>query len=196
MSRELVLIFAAAFALMYLDWRRYILYYWAPHMWGQYAIVTLNVLQHDGCPVEKKLRVTPGAKGEEREVVPVAQANMARNFTGGVINWFCFNNGFHSIHHMHPGLHWSELPAAHERHVAPSLHPALDQRNIFAYIFKTFVYPGKREMFDGSPIEFEDKDQVGEEVDWIAYPPGYEYTREQSTVAAVAGWFMRRPKRL
>lgn len=37
-------------------------------------IVTLNLLQHDGCD-------------------PQHRVNHSRNFTGPILNYFCFNNG-------------------------------------------------------------------------------------------------------
>jgi hypothetical protein len=36
--------------------------------------------------------------------------------------------------------------------VAPFIHPALDQPSLFIYLWKTFVFPGKRVRFDGGPV--------------------------------------------
>ena len=35
------------------------------------------------------------------------------------MNWFTFNNGYHGIHHMKPGLHWSLAPEVHAKELAP-----------------------------------------------------------------------------
>ena len=42
-------------------------------------------------------------------IVEVKNWNNARNFIGPVINYLTFNNGYHTIHHMYPSMHWSRL---------------------------------------------------------------------------------------
>jgi len=32
------------------------------------------------------------------------------NTVGNVLNFFTFNQGYHSVHHRYPGIHWSEIP--------------------------------------------------------------------------------------
>jgi hypothetical protein len=54
------------------------------------------------------------------------------------------------MHHEQPGLHWSLLPAAHAREFTPHIAPELEQKSLFVYIVKTFVWPGRRVNFDGS----------------------------------------------
>jgi hypothetical protein len=39
--------------------------------------------------------------------------NHSRNFTG-LLNAMLFNNGYHTIHHEHPGVHWNETPGRPE----------------------------------------------------------------------------------
>ena len=85
-------------------------------------------------------------------VQPGHQYNHSRNFTGKVINWFAFNNGYHGIHHDHPGLHWSLLPEVHAKEIAPFIDPRLDQRSLLVYCFKAYIFPGKRLNFDGTPV--------------------------------------------
>jgi fatty acid desaturase len=121
-------------------WRRFLLVVYVPHLFGQWGIVTMNLLQHDGCAV------TEGTKG-------VFDINGARNFTGPLLNYFVLNNGFHTIHHMRPYVHWSELPAAHLTLVHPHIHEHLNQDNMALYIWRTFVYPGIRTKFDGTPMD-------------------------------------------
>jgi len=41
-----------------------------------------------------------------------------------VLNALLFNNGYHTVHHFKPGVHWSQLPALHKQyahHIDPSL---------------------------------------------------------------------------
>lgn len=60
----------------------------------------------------------------------------SRNFTGFVENWFFLNNGFHSIHHDHPGQHWSDLPEMHNQKYAGKLTPDLNQKSFYGYALK------------------------------------------------------------
>lgn len=115
------------------DWRKWLMLVFIPHTCAKFSIITLNLLQHDGCDADDKY-------------------NFARNFVSPLLNFFTYNNGYHGIHHVHPGLHWSMLKEAHEKEVKPNLHPNLDQPSILWYIFKTFVIPGQRVDYTGAPL--------------------------------------------
>jgi fatty acid desaturase len=115
-----------------LDWQRALFYVFIPHAYAAWGIVGINFVQHDGC---------------EKDGI-----NIARNFDGRAINWILFNNGFHTIHHIEPSLHWSLLREAHEARVAPAIHPALVQASLFGYCWRTFIWPGKRLRYDGTPV--------------------------------------------
>ncbi len=130
---EQVVLFGIYGVLLFLDWRKFLLFVFLPHKYAAFGIVTMNVLQHDGC--------------DEKSTW-----NHSRNFVGRLINWFTLNNGFHTIHHMHPGMHWSLLPAAHAAQVAPHIHPALEQASLLGYLWRTFFWPGRRVQYDGSPF--------------------------------------------
>ena len=32
------------------------------------------------------------------------------NTVGNWLNFFIFNQGYHSVHHRYPGIHWSQIP--------------------------------------------------------------------------------------
>ncbi len=130
---EQITLYAVYAVLLYLDWKKFLLFVFIPHKYAAWGIISMNMLQHDGCDQDDKY-------------------NHSRNFVGKLVNWFTFNNGFHSIHHDHPGLHWSLTPEAHAKAYAPYIHPALDQKSLAAYIFTTFIWPGKRLRYDGTPL--------------------------------------------
>jgi len=133
MIKEKLSFFAVTATLLFLDWRKWIILTFIPNTFAKYCIISLNILQHDGCDM-------------------ASPYNFARNFTGFFINFFFYNNGYHSIHHLHPGKHWSLLPAAHDKELKPYIHPNLDQLNILTYIWRTFVWPGLRVDFTGKPL--------------------------------------------
>jgi fatty acid desaturase len=128
---ELGLLVAVMAVLLWADWLKFLKYWYLPHVWASMGIVTFNLFQHDGCDGD-------------------SEYNHSRNLTGKVFGWFTFNNGYHTIHHMKPTLHWSLCPAAHDRLVAPHMHPNLAQPSIGAYMWRAYVWPGRRENFDGS----------------------------------------------
>lgn len=133
--------------LLLLDWQKTLALWIVPHLYAQWGIVTMNVLQHDGCDVE-------------------SEYNHSRNFTGKLVNWWTFNNGFHTIHHEMPGLHWSLTPQAHAEKIAPHIHPNLDQKSLLAYIWRAFIL-GKRETWDGRPYM---PPPDGPDEEWIPDP--------------------------
>lgn len=131
---ELGVLVAVTVILFVADWQKALLFWMVPHLWAQWGIVSMNYLQHDGCDED-------------------SEYNHSRNFVGRFFGWWTFNNGFHSIHHKHPNLHWSELRDAHEREFGGRIHPNLEQPSIAAYTFKMLFLPGKRVTYDGRPIE-------------------------------------------
>jgi fatty acid desaturase len=129
---ELSVLVASSAALLWADWQRALLFWFLPHVYAQWGITTMNLLQHDGCD-------------------PKSAYNHSRNFVNPLLNWLVFNNGFHTIHHEMPGLHWSQAPAAHAAQIAPHIHPNLDQRSLLAYLFRTYGL-NRRHDYLGNPI--------------------------------------------
>jgi len=156
--REWVVVGASQLALIALDWRKFLLYVWAPHFFAQWGIVTMNMLQHDGCDME----------ADEDSSVECTTYNSARNFVGPVINYLTFNNGYHTIHHMYPTMHWSRLAAEHEAQVEPKNHPGLNQQCMARYIFRAFIFPGLRVDYLGNPVVLPPGDETVDE-DWTVH---------------------------
>jgi fatty acid desaturase len=142
---ETVLTWGVKFALFFVDWKLCLATTVLPHLYAVWGITTVNYLQHDGCD-------------------PDHPFNHSRNFVGKVFNWWTFNNGYHGLHHLEPGLHWSLLPQVHATTVKPNLDPRLDEPSLALYIFKAFIWPGERVRFDGKPIRFPVE---GRDEDWI-----------------------------
>lgn len=130
---ELIAVWGVKVALLALDWRKALCFVVLPHLFAVWGITTVNFLQHDGCDKDHKV-------------------NHSRNFMGALFNWFTLNNGYHGIHHETPGLHWSLTPQAHAERYHPTIHPELEQPSLAVYMFKAFIYPGKRVTFDGKPV--------------------------------------------
>ena len=106
---------------------------WVPAVMGQLLMVGFGYVQHDGCDHD-------------------SEYNHSRNFLSPVFNWFICDNGFHSVHHNRPGLHWSLGKRTHERDVVPHMHPALDEKSLVRYMWRTFVWPARRLRYDGQPV--------------------------------------------
>lgn len=105
------------------DWRALLTFGFVP--WGASLawLVGVNYLQHEGCD-------------------PASRYGHSRNFTGRVSNWLLFNNGYHTAHHLEPGLHWSGLLESHRRIVA-SIPPALNERSATRYLLREYVFKTK-----------------------------------------------------
>jgi len=147
---EAIVVWGVKLGLLALDWRKALCFVVVPQLIANLGIVGINFLWHDGCDPEH----------------PV---NHSRNFTGPLLNFLSLNNGYHGMHHEEPGLHWSLLPDAHARRIRPGLHPALEQPSLATYLWRTFVFPGRRETFDGKPIRFAANDG---DLDWVEQEPG------------------------
>jgi fatty acid desaturase len=106
---------------------------WGPCVIGQLLIVGFGYVQHDGCDAD-------------------SEHHHSRNFLSPIFNWFIFDNGYHTVHHDHPALHWSRGRDAHRDDVVPDLDARLDERSLIAYLWRAFIWPGRRLRFDGAPV--------------------------------------------
>jgi fatty acid desaturase len=142
---EVVVVWGMKLVLLAIDWRKALLFVLVPQILANLWIVGINYLWHDGCDADHPL-------------------NHSRNFTGWLLNYLALNNGYHGMHHLEPAMHWSLLPEAHAQKLRPGLHPALEQPSLFAYAWRAYVWPGRREKYDGRPMVFPDVDT---DLDWV-----------------------------
>jgi fatty acid desaturase len=70
---------------------RMLLFYWVPLLLAQLNLGYFAWLTH------------APARGRDA-------ASASINTVGNVLNFFVFNQGYHSVHHRYPGVHWTEIP--------------------------------------------------------------------------------------
>jgi fatty acid desaturase len=78
-----------------------------PALLGSYWMMLTNYLQHVDCD-------------------PSSEHDHSRNFVSPLFNWFVFDNGYHTVHHEHPTVHWSRYRELHDQRAA-RVRPALNQ---------------------------------------------------------------------
>jgi fatty acid desaturase len=110
---------AFVLALAFIDWKATLIYCVGPWLFGQWFLVTINLLQHQDCDAESDF-------------------GHSRNITGKMANWLLLNNGFHTAHHNYPALHWSVLPQVHQQ-MLPNIPANLNQRSLCACVWRRFV---------------------------------------------------------
>ena len=116
---EYAVFYAVMTALFVIDWRKALLFAVLPQQFGMFFIQHINYLQH----IETN---ADSAYGH------------SRNFTGRLLNLFLFNNGYHTVHHQKPGLHWSLTPGAHAE-IADRIPPDLLVEKFPRFWFRRFV---------------------------------------------------------
>lgn len=127
--RELLLLIVVQGVLMCNSLGKFFMYFYLPHLFAQYMIVTLSMLQHDSCD-----EFVPGQK--------YINFNTSRNFTSPFLNFFTLNNGYHTIHHLVPTSHWSVNKVLHDRLVLPHIDSRLDEPSMAAFVMRNYVYNG------------------------------------------------------
>ena len=124
-ASEYVVFFGLMAGLLLLDWRKALLFFVIPQQVALFSIQSVNYLQHI-------------------ETDAYSDWNHSRNFVSWTLNALLFNNGYHTVHHLKPGVHWSELPRLHAQY-ADKIHPSLLQRSWLRYVGYTyFVRPFTR----------------------------------------------------
>ncbi|MBK6265499.1 fatty acid desaturase [Marivirga sp. S37H4] len=107
------------FVMLILKFEATILYIILPHLLGQLVLVSFNYFQHADCD-------------------PLSEYDHSRNFTGKFINFFNFNNGFHTAHHHHPAAHWSEYKRIHLS-MQHKIAASLNERNFIYYFIRLLL---------------------------------------------------------
>jgi beta-carotene hydroxylase len=116
---QLVICWGLPLGLTLVNWRAAVCALWIPRLFSLWTIMYFNYAQHVHC-----------AAG--------SAWNHSRNFTNQFLNFLLFNNGFHTVHHMKPGAHWSALPAMHAE-VEAHIHPALNQRSFGLWLIDCYL---------------------------------------------------------
>lgn len=101
-------------ALLIVNWQATLLYVALVWLHGQWWLITFNLLQH-------------------QELAPDDPWQNSRNLVDRASNFFFFNVGFHTAHHLRPTLHWSELPRFHREHIAPRIDPRLVSPTLWSF---------------------------------------------------------------
>ncbi len=107
-----------------IDFKATLLFIIIPNLLAQFVLVTFNYFQHAGCN-------------------PETRYNHSRNFTGSVINFLTFNNGFHIAHHHYPSAHWSQFDAIHLK-LLPKIDPGLNEPHFLKYFFRILFERNKK----------------------------------------------------
>ena len=126
---ERLVLYPVYLLLLLLDPVETLVYVILPQLFGQWGILAINHIQHDGCDEDSAY-------------------NHSRNFVGRWLNWWVFNNGFHTAHHLRPGLHWSLLPEFHEE-IRPEIDPDLQRRSLLFALVEFYLWSGRRAIERG-----------------------------------------------
>lgn len=118
-ASQYIVFFGVMLALFLLDWRKALLFFVLPQQVALFTIQVFNYVQH--------VETATGSKWDH-----------SRNFVSPVLNALLFNNGYHTVHHQKPGLHWSLTPQAHAE-VASNIHPSLNVKSFWGYMVGTFL---------------------------------------------------------
>lgn len=116
---EYVVFFGFMAGIFLLDWRKALLYFLVPQQIALFTIQVFNYVQHIETDYE-------------------SEWNHSRNFVSPVLNTLLFNNGYHTVHHFKPGVHWSQTPALHARHES-EIDPSLLLPSFWGYMVRTFL---------------------------------------------------------
>jgi fatty acid desaturase len=103
---------------LWMNWKNALLFIIIPHQVSLFSVLIFNYVQHVHADEESRW-------------------NHSRNFTG-LLNRMLFNNGYHTIHHEHPGIHWSETPAA-QKPIEGNIDPMLIERSFWGYIIRVYI---------------------------------------------------------
>lgn len=116
---QIVILLSFYAVLFAMDWKKALLFVFIPHQVGLNMVLVFNYIQH--------------IHADE-----LSRYNHSRNFVSPVLNAILLNNGFHTVHHMHPRKHWSINPNEHTT-LAPKMDPTLNEKSLLGFMFKTYI---------------------------------------------------------
>jgi beta-carotene hydroxylase len=126
-ATEYLVFFGFLAAVFLADWRKALMLHLIPQQVALFAIQIVNYVQHVEADAE-------------------SDWNHSRNFVSPSLNALLFNNGYHTVHHLKPGVHWSQTPSLHAKH-ASQIPADLQITSWWAYMLWTFFLrpfsPGK-----------------------------------------------------
>jgi len=106
-----------------------------PATFAAWSMMFTNYLQHVGCDHS-------------------STDNHSRNFVNRWMNWLVFEGGYHTVHHEHPGTHWSSYPTLHAARAA-RIAPELNASNLIGFFFRRYLWKtsAPRAMIGARPAE-------------------------------------------
>lgn len=99
-------------------WEKALVYVVLPQQLSLFSVLLFNYVQHVHADEETKY-------------------NSSRNFTG-ILNFLLFNNGLHTIHHIHPTIHWSETPQEHAK-IEHLIDDSLIESSFWYFLYKSYI---------------------------------------------------------
>jgi len=102
------------------DWKKTVMFIIIPGQFTLFSIHSFNYIQH----VETDF---------------ASKWNHSRNFVAKMGNLILFNNGFHTMHHEVPHMHWSLLPDAHKK-IEKKIDKRLKEVDPFWYFIRTYLF--------------------------------------------------------
>lgn len=114
---QVIVLFAWNIGWLVYDWQFAILYVVIPSQFSAFTVFIFNYVQHVHTDEE-------------------SEYNHSRNFMG--VNWFLFNNGYHTAHHERASIHWSELPAEHAK-IKDKIDPSLVEKTFLGFLFRVYI---------------------------------------------------------
>lgn len=145
---EIVLYYGLLWFLLYQDWFKCLFLFHLPHEASRMFMMAWNYIQHDGTDT------LPSDDAHQ-----LHHPNTSRNFVGSWMNALFFNNGYHSVHHIHQTMHWSLLPVAHQAQYVdnPDETARIDKRLLvpclLTYLWRHVFTKGQRVRYDGKPVD-------------------------------------------
>lgn len=118
-SLQIISLLAFVIVALLLDWRKAIWFVIIPQQVSTFSVLIFNYVQHIHADEESEF-------------------NHSRNITGWLLNFVLLNNGYHTAHHLSPGIHWSKLKEKHQE-IEHLIDPRLNERSFLWFLFRTYI---------------------------------------------------------